>query len=151
MKQSPRQLMLRTMAAMAFIFMLTITVSAQLPAKAKPFPAGQWTFKAYTDQTGAYYSTNSICIKPDGKWYATNNPSGSGSWYMKGTKLYLHGNYSNSLSGYPVNDSFDLTISADKKIMTGFLQEWNDGNNYNGYYRVEWTIVSTTLCNEASK
>ena len=116
------------------------------PIKVKAaFPEGLWTFESKVLSDGKIYSTNGVCIKPNGKWEATTSPSGNGSWYLKDDKLYLHGNYTSSLSGYPVNISFELTPPRDKKTMNGIAQEWNDTDPYNGYYSTIWTFKSACL------
>lgn len=116
---------------------------------AAAFPLGQWTFESTTDSTGVLFSTNGACIEAGGKWYATTSGQGSGHWYMKGKRIHLHGNYAGSMTGGSVNDSFELTV-VNKKLLRGYLQEWNDGGSYNGYYRSKWTFVSAT-CDSPSK
>lgn len=116
----------------------------QANAAAAPFPLGQWTFESTTDSTGVVYSaSNGICIQAGGTWYATTSGQGSGHWYMKGKLIHLHGNYAGSMTGGSVNDSFELTVVT-KKLLRGYLQEWNDGGSYNGYYRSKWTFSSAT-------
>lgn len=109
------------------------------------FPEGLWMFESKVLSDGKDYSTNGVCIKSNGKWEATTSPSGKGSWYLKDNRLYLHGNYDTSASGYPVNISFELTPSRDKKTITGIAQEWDDTNAYNGYYTTIWTFKSACL------
>jgi hypothetical protein len=118
-------------------------------AAAAAFPEGQWTVESKTDSTGVLYSTNGICIQAGGTWYATTSGQGSGHWYMKGARIHLHGNYAASLSGGAVNDSFELTVT-NKKLLTGYLQEWNDSSSYNGYYTSKWTLASLK-CDSPSK
>jgi len=124
----------------------------QAKAAALPFatfPLGQWTFESTTDSTGVVYSTNGVCIQSGGAWYATTSGQGSGHWYMKGKSIHLHGNYAGSLGGGSVNDSFELTV-VNQRLLTGYLQEWNDGGSYNGYYRSKWTF-SSAACDSPSK
>jgi hypothetical protein len=130
---------------------LTVLLISQSTNEAKvaaAFPLGQWTFESTTDSTGVFYSTNGACIQA-GTWYATTSGKGSGHWYMKGTSIHLHGNYAGSASGGGVNDSFELNV-INPKLLTGYLQEWNDAGSYNGYYRSKWAFVSAT-CNPPSK
>jgi len=123
--------------------------AASGPSQPSILPAGQWTFESTTDSTGVFYSTNGACIQSGGTWYATTSGQGSGHWYMNGKEIHLHGNYAGSLTGGGVNDSFDLT-AANKKLLRGYLQEWNDSGSYNGYYRSTWTFSSAT-CDPPSK
>jgi len=123
--------------------------TGQAKAATAAFPEGQWTFESKKDSTGAFYSTNGICIQSGGTWYATTSGLGSGHWYMKGKSIHLHGNYAGSTTGGAVNDSFELTAKS-QKLLTGYLQEWNDSGSYNGYYTSKWTFTSSN-CDSPSK
>jgi hypothetical protein len=123
--------------------------TGQAKAATAAFPEGQWTLVSTTDSIGALYSTNGICIQSGGTWYATTSGLGSGHWYMKGKRIHLHGNYASSLSGGAVNDSFELAEN-NPKLLTGYLQEWNDSGSYNGYYTSKWTF-SSPKCDSPSK
>lgn len=133
----------------AFATVLMSPSINEAKAVAASVPVGQWTFESTTDSTLAFYSTNGICIQSGGTWYATTSGTGSGHWYMKGNSIHLHGNYAGSASGGGVNDSFELTVIT-QNLLAGYLQEWNDGGTYNGYYTSKWTFVSER-CDPASK
>lgn len=120
----------------------------QTKAATAAFPEGQWTVESTTDSTGVFYSTNGICIQVGGTWYATTSGKGSGHWYMKGDDIHLHGNYPGARAG-GVNDSFELTV-INQKLLTGYVQEWNDSGSYSGYYTQKWTFVAAT-CESPSK
>ncbi len=131
--------------AIVIVGFLSLLPQPQLAGENKvvtaALPEGKWTFDAFTIDAKAFYSTNSICIQPGGKWSATSSGQGSGNWYLKDRKLLLHGNYASSSSGGAVNVSFELNFQGNKQ-MTGFLQEWNDNGTYNGYYLTEWKLIS---------
>jgi hypothetical protein len=130
-------------------FLLLPQLTSQVKAAGEPFPVGQWTLDSIVDRTGVLYSTNGICIQPNGKYYATTSGEGAGHWYMKDNRIHLHGNYASSLTGGAVNDAFELMMSS-QRVMTGYLQEWNDSGSYNGYYISKWKFSSAT-CNPPSK
>jgi hypothetical protein len=138
-----KNLVVVTAAVIGSVFLLMSQSTNHAKPAAGPFPLGQWTFESTTDSTGVFYSTNGACIEAGGTWYATTSGKGSGHWYMKGNRIHLHGNYPDAMTGGGVNDSFELTV-INKKLLTGYLQEWNDGGSYNGYYRSKWTFVSAT-------
>lgn len=145
-----RNLVVTALVVISSLSLLTSQSTRQTKAAAAAaFPEGQWTFESTTDSTGVHYSTNGICIQSGGTWYATTSGLGSGHWYMKGKSIHLHGNYASSLTGGAVNDSFELTATS-QTLLTGYLQEWNDGGSYNGYYTSKWTFTSLK-CNAPSK
>lgn len=131
------------LAGIVLAALLVSQTISEARAVAARFPLGQWMFESTTDSNGLFYSTNGACIQAGGTWYATSSGKGSGHWYLKGTSIHLHGNYPAAMAGVGVNDSFELTV-ANQTLLTGYLQEWNDGGSYNGYYRSKWTFVSAT-------
>lgn len=147
-----RIIVLTALVVIGSLSLLTSQATKRVKAAAAATPLlGQWTFVSTTDSTGRFYSTNGICLQSRGEWYATTSFKGSGHWYMKpgSGSIHLHGNYEKSLADGAVNDSFELTLSS-PRTLTGYLQEWNTGGSYSGYYRSNWTFSSAT-CDSPSK
>lgn len=105
------------------------------------FPVGHWAARWTDINTGAWYSSNTICFKSDGTWYFTGPGPGTGNWSVRGSRVLLHGQLDNF---NPVlNEAAELSTS-NWTTMTGYWQEWRRSDNWNLDVRVHLTFQSAT-------
>lgn len=105
------------------------------------FPVGHWQIKNYDINTGALYSSGSMCIRSDGVWYVTSGGSIHGNWIVKGSRVLMHGQLDNL--NPPMSEAGDLTTS-NWTTMTGYWQEWRKSDGWNLYVRSNFTLQSAT-------